>query len=52
MLDYSFKEPFMSFVQTQSDSLTSFKEMGAHIFGRNTIIIATPNYLFGQKKRI
>jgi len=50
--DHSQKEPFLSFANTQSDSLTAYKEQGIQILGRNTILIATPNYLFEQKRKV
>lgn len=45
-------EPFMNFRITQEDSLRAFEEKGVHVLGVNSVLIATPNYLFEQKKKV
>lgn len=47
--DYSNKEPFTNFRETQSGILSNFKENNIHIHGINRMLIATPSYLFEQK---
>lgn len=48
--DYSYKEPFTNFRETQSNILSDFKENSIQIHGVNRMLIATPNYLFEKKR--
>lgn len=44
--------PFGAFTRNQNDTLSSYENDGIQLLGNNTMLIATPNYLFELKKRI
>lgn len=50
MPDYSNKEPFTNFRETQSDILENFSKNRIKILGYNKVLVATPNYLFPVKQ--
>ena len=48
--NHSNLEPFNSFMSTQTDALRLYDEQGIKVLTRNSILVATPNYLFEIKK--
>lgn len=44
--------PFGAFTRGQNATLDSYEKLGIQLLGNNTMLIATPSYLFEQKKRI
>lgn len=44
--------PFGAFVRTQNDTLRTYEESGIHLLGNNTMLIATPSFLFEPRRQI
>lgn len=50
--EHEAKEPFGAFTLSQNDTLKTYEESGIKLLGNNTMLIATPSYLFEQKATI